>query len=104
MATTNEFTAPQLITKQPGEKRKVSMDFSNWVNTGTTLSGPTIASELVGGGASDLAISSIVISGKKVVCFIDAGTNAKNYEVKFTVTTSDGETLQGTGMLRVINK
>lgn len=104
MATTNEFIAPQLITKQSGEKRKVSMDFSNWVNTATTLSGPTVVHELVGGGTSDLSVTSIVVSGKKVVCFIDAGTHAKNYEVKFTVTTSDGETLQGTGMLRVINK
>lgn len=100
----NEFTAPQIIVKQPGEKRKLSMDFTNWIGTAVTLSSPTITSELIGGDTSDLSITSISVSGKKILFFVEGGTHAKNYNIQVTVTTSEGETLIGDGMLRVINK
>lgn len=103
--TNNEFTAPQLLVKQPGETRKLSMDFSNWVSaTSVTLSSPVVDSDMVGGDTSDLIISTISVSGKKVFFYVSGGTHAKNYNFQVTVTTSDGEILQGDGMLRVINK
>lgn len=104
MPTTNELTAPQLLTKQPGETKKFSMDFSNWVAVGVTLSSPLIESELVGGGTSDLTITSLQISGQQVLFMVAGGTQAKSYIIQVTVTTNEGEVLQGDGMLRVINK
>lgn len=104
MTITNELTAPQLLTKQPGETKKFSMDFTNWIDTTVTLSDPVITSEMIGGSTSDLTISSTTVAGKLIVFLIAGGTNAKHYNIQVTVTTSDGEVLQGDGMLRVINR
>jgi hypothetical protein len=100
-----EFTAPQLLKKQPGETRKLYMDFTNWLSsTSITISSPTVTSETVGGEDSDLTISGVAVSGKKVLFFVSGGTHAKNYSITVTVNTSDSEILQGDGMLRVIGR
>jgi hypothetical protein len=100
----SDFSAPQILTKQPGEKRKLSMDFSNWVSSSVTLTNAEVTSELLGGGSSDLTITGVTISGKRVLFFVEGGTQAKSYIIQVEVTTNEGEILQGDGSLRVINK
>lgn len=100
----NEIYAPQLVTKQSGEKRKLLMDFTNWIDTGVTISSTTLESEKNSGEESDLIITDSTISGKKVIFNIRGGTHAQNYKIKITVNLSDGQILIGNGMLRVLDR
>lgn len=101
----DQLTAPQLLYKQPTEKLIFTTDFSARISTGVTISSITsvVGKTVDGETDSSLLITSSQISGKKVLYFIDGGTNAKSYKIEVTILLSTGETLVGTGMLRVID-
>jgi len=93
--------APQILTKQPWEKRYYSMDFENLMVSGETISTKVVTSEVLGGGTTDLSITSDIISGQTVEMWIESGTHAKRYRVEVRVTTSLGQKLEGDGILKV---
>lgn len=99
-----DTTAPQLITKKSTETRKLSMDFTAWVDSAVTISNPTVTSEKVSGEVSDLVISGITLTGKKVIFIVAGGTQAQHYQIIVRVDTSDGQILEGDGMFRILNR
>ena len=101
----SNITANQRLCKQPAEKRKFSMDFSNLLATGesiTTIS--SVTSEEIDGGTSDLTITGETLSGSNVEMFIEAGASGKTYRVEVTVNTDASQILQGDGILYVSDR
>ncbi len=101
----SNITANQRLCKQPAEKRKFSMDFSNLLATGesiTTIS--SVTSEEIDGGASDLVITGQTLNGASVEMFIESGTSGKTYRVEITVNTNGSQILQGDGILYVSDR
>lgn len=98
------LTSSTVIFKQPSEVLNLSMDFSAWLlTTSIILSSPTISIELLGGGTSDVVIDSSGISGQTVTMTLSGGT-AGRHRVEVGVTASDGQTLEGDGILKVSDK
>lgn len=95
-------TANQRLCKQPAEKRKFTMDFTNVLDTGETISSITsIASEKQGGYASDLSITStgIVTGSEKCEMYIASGTLGSTYRIEVIVATTASQILEGDGIL-----
>jgi len=91
-------TASETLYKKAGEKRRYSMDFSDLMVSGETISGtPTVTD-----ASSDLTISGITVSGQSVLAWIAGGTKPKKYTVVITLTTSSGQILIGEGKLEII--
>ena len=98
------------ITKQPGETRLVSMEFSNKMVTGESLiSIVNVTQSLVDGGATtDLVFSGQVFSGQIAQFLVSGGTipdrtdiNYCDYKVTVEVTTDASQILENDGILRV---
>jgi len=97
--------ATKQLEKQPSEKRQYTMDFSNNMSTSETISSiNSVASEMIGGGTTDLTIDSPTIVGQTVTMWISGGTHHKRYRVEVTITTSTGAILQGDGILKLADK
>lgn len=92
----NTITSKTIIHKQPSETLNVSMDFSNWLSSGVTLSSPSV-SESTG----DITITNTTVSGQTVAFTIAGGTHGKTYRIEVAVDTSESESLLGDGLLKV---
>ena len=95
-------TANQRLCKQPSEKRKFTMDFTNILGTGELIQGiSSVGSEKEGGYISDLSITStgIVTGSKQCDMFIESGTLGSTYRVEVLVTTDASQILEGDGIL-----
>ena len=98
-------TAAQHLEKQPSEVRTYTMNFGNLMATGETISTiASVTSELRGGGSSNLVLASETISGQTVTLVISGGTHGRTYRVEIKITTSNGQTLEGDGILKVLDK
>jgi len=103
------ITAKQRLCKQPAEKRKFSMDFSQLLATSEILTSiSSVTSEKIDGSASDLTITGTTINGNKVEMFIEMfiedGTTGNTYRVEITVNTNGSQILQGDGILYVSDR
>lgn len=80
------------FTKQPLERKRYAVDYSEWLDTGETIStrsfsvAPTTSAPLV------IDASSISDDGKTVVFFVNGGNNSTTYTVTIVITTSGGQT------------
>ena len=100
-----EVIATEILVKYPIEKRNFSMDFSSLMSSTETISSITsVTSEKIGGESSDLTITDEFIDGQTVTCWIEGGTKAISYRVKFVIVTSLGQILEGDGTLKVTNR
>ena len=95
-------TANQRLCKQPAEKRKFTMDFTNILGTEELITQiTTVSSEKEGGYLTDLSITStgIATGSKKVTMFIESGTLGNTYRIETLVTTDASQILEGDGIL-----
>ena len=95
-------TSNQRLCKQPAEKRKFTMDFTNILGTGELIQGITsVNAEKEGGYTSDLSITStgIVSGSKKCDMFIESGTLGNTYRIEVLITTDASQILEGDGIL-----
>lgn len=101
-------TSSTILTKQPGEKRQYSIGFSPLMVTGETIEAddpaPAVISEYIGGGTSDLIITTVQISGQTVTFWIEDGTDKNRYRIEATITTSAGQILEGDAILKISDK
>jgi len=103
-------TASQELCKQPAEKRRFAMEFASLLVTNETISTiDSIISETIDGNTSDLTISGPTIEdgtapSSRVQCWIEGGTSGIKYRVEILVTTSDGQILEGDGILKVTDR
>ena len=96
-------TAPEILYKQPSESRIYSMDFSNLLGQNTISSIISCLATSQGGDIADLVLSGITMESKRVSFTVSAGTHRNTYRIQAIVTTSDGQTLEGDGLLMVTN-
>ena len=90
-------TSKTIVYKQPGETLALGVSFANMLQTGETISGPTISSCPTG-----LGISDITTSGDNTVLFTAAsGVHGVDYRIQSTVTSSSTEILQADSKLYV---
>lgn len=99
-----------IISKQPGETRLVSMDFSNkMVATETIVSIDSVTQSLANGGATtDLVFSGETVSDQTAQFLVSGGDIPAradipecDYKVTVTVTTSLSQVLENDGILKV---
>lgn len=96
--------APEIITKQPSEKLYIGMDFASVLNTGEIISSiQSLNVEKRGGRVSDLIIEDEIIDGSIVKFFVSGGTECYTYRVEILILTSDGQLLEGDGILEIID-
>lgn len=100
----SKLSSSVIVKKQPGETIKTSMDFSNWIDTGVTISSPIVTHVSYGCETGDLTITGVVVNGQTVEMLISGGTNGYRYRVQVQVNTSGGEVLQGDGILEVTDR
>jgi len=95
-----------IIYKQPSEKIIVYMDFSNKMTTGEAVTG--IVTGFPVSNPSGLTFSGESFSGKVVQFYVEGGTvpqrkdiNEVEYKVTCQITTSNGQIIEGDGILIV---
>lgn len=90
--------AAEIHCKTIGEIRKYDMDFADDLSTGDSLTGtPTVVEE----STSDLTIDQETISGTVAQCRVAGGVDGVEYLLRYTVTTTNGDTLETLGRLVV---
>lgn len=82
--------------KDPGESKYYTMDWTAKLNSGATVSG----SSWVVTGLTNVT-DAIVTGSVKTTVKLSGGIDGQDYRCENTVTTSDGETLVQTGVVRV---
>jgi hypothetical protein len=105
-------TANQELCKQPAEKRKFGMEFASLLTASSSEQISTIdsvTSETIDGGTSDLTITlPSIVNGvgtnSKVEVWIEDGSAGIKYRIEITVTTTDGQILEGDGLLKVTDR
>lgn len=86
-----------MLTKQPGERRRVSIDYRQ-----ALLGGDSITDAVQKPGADDdLVIGSITVASPLVSFFTSGGTHKVSYIVEIVVTTSAGEVFEDEVIVRV---
>jgi hypothetical protein len=80
--------------KDPDEVKYYGMDWTDHLNTGATVSTSTWT-------ATGLTVGADSISSPHTLVLLSGGTHRSNYTVTNRITTSDGETLERAGILRV---
>lgn len=79
------------FTKKPDERKRYAIVYSEWLDTGETITNVTF--EVTPTTSSMLAVdaSSISASGTEVVFFANFGASGTNYTVDVKITTSGGQ-------------
>lgn len=90
-----------LLIKRPDESRLYNLNFAALLATGESITGVTAVTADAPDGADALTISGITYSATKAQFRLEGGTDGYTYDVKATVTTSDGNTLVDCGELEV---
>ena len=92
--------APQIITVRQGEDLTLAMDFSSWINEDTALS--TVSS--VTDDLSLLTIDNLLVDQARQNAHFDVTgfTATQTHTLQVSVTTTDGQTMTGTGVLQVV--
>jgi len=86
-----------VITKQPSEKIKCAMDFTNWLSGSETINTPVVTFT----PNEDLTISAEAISGSTVEFFVEGGLEGKSYRIAVVVASTSGEDFEADGLLKV---
>jgi hypothetical protein len=97
------FLVSDVDKKDPSDVKYYTMDWTNGVNDGATIVTSAWTIETISGDAAELEEEdSDIVSGNLITrILLSGGTHGNNYEVMNTITTTDGETLEKTGVVRV---
>lgn len=108
MSHVDAATGLPVLVKQPSESREYDLDFTALLVPGETIAGitsvgSTIMGKVVGSADVSIGSSSITSDSLKVRVRISGGTNGEDYKITAVVTTNQGNTVEGEGILRVID-
>ncbi len=93
MATLTGFQQDRVghfIEKDPYAVLDYSLDWTNWMPSGDTISAITVTAETISGDAAPLAIDSSTNTDFIVTANISAGTTGNVYNVEYKITTTNG--------------
>lgn len=81
------------FTKTPVERKRYSLDYTDWLDTGETLSTSTFTVS-PSTGATPLVVdaNSFDATSKQLLFFVNYGVDGVTYTVDVLVTTSGGQT------------
>jgi hypothetical protein len=91
-------TLNQVDAKDPGESKTYTMDWTDYLNSGATIS--TSAWTLTPATLTNVT-DGIVAGSKKASIQVSGGVSGTDYAALNTVVTSDGETLKRRGIITV---
>lgn len=81
------------FTKTPAERKRYSIDYTDWLDTGETISTRTFTvTPTTGANPLQIDASSIDPDGKQLVFFANFGDDGTTYVVDVLITTSGGQT------------
>lgn len=78
------------IEKDPYAVLDYTIDWTNWMPSGDTISGITVTAETISGDSSPLAVDSSSNTDYLVTAYISAGTVGNIYNVEYKITTTNG--------------
>jgi hypothetical protein len=79
------------FTKQPAERKRYSIDYTDWLDTGETITLASFTVTPASAGALVIDAFSIPAAAKSVVFFANFGVSGTTYTVTVTITTSGGQ-------------
>ena len=79
------------FTKQPSERKRYTIDYSDWLDTGETISTVAFVPSPVATGGLEIDAFSIATPATAVVFFANYGVSGTTYTVTVTITTSGGQ-------------
>jgi len=96
-------TGLPVLLKQPGETRKLRMDFASLLIGASIVSVDSVAQESQGQvpASDDVTLGTATFDGSYVLVPVSGGTDGERYKITVIVTDSDGNVLEGDGMLYV---
>ena len=85
------------IEKDPDANIQYGLDFTDYLNSGDSLSTATVTIETISGDTAPLAfptnaVTDVNIAGALVSIRLEGGSTPNIYTIKCTITTSDGDT------------
>ena len=86
--------------KQPAEIKKYQIDYSEWLDTGETVTSVVTAVTILNPADTDvseptLTIGTTAINGGTVYeYYVSLGTDGKRYKITFQASTSDSQTVE----------
>lgn len=95
---------PTLLSKQPWEELTYGMDFSDALGSGRTVSSVVSveAQSSRPGGLDDLNITNPTVDGDSKVAFkVAGGSDGEVYPIRARIQDSNGNKLEGDGVLKV---
>lgn len=96
-----------VLNKQPAEDKLFDFDFSGKMRDGDSITSVgSVTQEKLGlvSNSADLTLGSTAQSGQTGQVRISGGTDGEQYKIEMVVTTTDGDTLEGEGILTVRDK
>ena len=87
--------------KTPIERKRYAIDYTDWLDTGETLTTVTYTIPLVTTPPLVVDASSLDAAHKVAVFFINGGLNNKQYTVEVVATTSGGQIKEDTVLFTV---
>jgi len=78
------------IEKDPYAVLDYSLDFTNWMPDGDTITSISVSAQTISGDASPLTIDSTTNTNYIVTANISAGTAGNIYNVEYRITTTNG--------------
>ena len=98
-------TVGAYIDKDPGARLIYSMDWSEWLPVGDTLSSATYAISTITGDAAPIVRQSQGVSGTTISYVeLSGGTAGEIYTITATITTANGNTDKRRFRLKVNNR
>ena len=82
--------------KSPSERKRYTIDYSDWLDTSETISSITFTVTPTGTGALQIDAYSIANPATSVVFFANYGVAGVNYIVDVKITTSGGQIKEDT--------
>ena len=79
------------FTKRPSERKRYSILYGEWLDSGETVTNVTFGVTPSTGNALDIDASQIASGGKDVVFFANLGEEGVSYTVDVQITTSGGQ-------------
>lgn len=80
------------FTKAPGERKRYTIDYSDWLDTSETISTVTFLPSPIQTGGLEVDAYTIATPATSVVFFANLGIDGTTYTLNVTITTSGGQT------------
>ena len=78
------------IDKDPYAVLDYTLDFTNWMPTGDTISTITVTAETISGDSAPLTIDSSTNNDYLATAYISGGTSGNIYNVEYKIDTTNG--------------